>query len=320
MESIRRKELIKATTAVMHESGLSEPTLAAICARAGLSSSSIVNHYFKSKQELLECTMHELAAGFLGEISLRVSAAKSPIDKVRAVIDANFAPSQCTPEAVSAWLWFWGRVPTNEAFAAIELAADTHIIGELKRALQVFSALRAQSTDDPEALLIEAPHVEGDQPAAMSPDGHEPASRREAFERAWPEGRIGDVLEDCVSSVASRDPLDLSLEILSAIVHSEIGAKRHGELDALVRPGGRDDMSPQALRDLYQAAAQATCGAHDQRPVPCLEIGQMAFAESQREMPRDDCRMSEGEPFGKRHAVDARYFHVLRVSTPALDP
>ncbi len=136
MESIRRKELIKATTAVMHESGLSEPTLAAICARAGLSSSSIVNHYFKSKQELLECTMHELAAGFLGEISLRVSAAKSPIDKVRAVIDANFAPSQCTPEAVSAWLWFWGRVPTNEAFAAIELAADTHIIGELKRALQ----------------------------------------------------------------------------------------------------------------------------------------------------------------------------------------
>src|SRR5207302_1968491 len=100
--------------------------------------------------------------------------------------------------------------------------------GQLKRALQIFSALRAQSTDDSEALLIEAPHVEGDQPAAMSTDGHEPASRREAFERAWPEGRIADVLEDCVSSVASCDLHDLSLEILSAIVHPEIGAKRHG--------------------------------------------------------------------------------------------
>ncbi|SRR5258706_4547583 len=135
MELIRKRELIRATTSVMHESGLAEPTLAAICARAGLSSSSIVNHYFKSKQDLLECTMRDLAAGFLGEIALRVSTAKSAIDKVRAVIDANFAPSQCTPEAVSAWLWFWGRVPTNEAFAEIERAIDDHVVGELKRAL-----------------------------------------------------------------------------------------------------------------------------------------------------------------------------------------
>jgi TetR/AcrR family transcriptional repressor of bet genes len=136
MESIRRRELIKATTSVMHESGLSEPTLAAICARAGLSSSSIVNHYFNSKQELLECTMRELAAGFLGEVSLRVGTARTAVAKVRAVIDANFAPSQCTPEAVSAWLWFWSRVPTNEAFAEIERATETRIVGELERALQ----------------------------------------------------------------------------------------------------------------------------------------------------------------------------------------
>jgi TetR/AcrR family transcriptional regulator, transcriptional repressor of bet genes len=136
MESIRRRELIKATLSVMHESGLSEPTLAAICARAGLSSSSIVNHYFNSKQELLECTMRELAAGFLGEVSLRVGTARTAVARVRAVIDANFAPSQCTPEAVSAWLWFWSRVPTNEAFAGIERATETRIVGELERALQ----------------------------------------------------------------------------------------------------------------------------------------------------------------------------------------
>jgi TetR/AcrR family transcriptional repressor of bet genes len=135
MELIRKRELIRATTAVMHESGLAEPTLAAICARAGLSSSSIVNHYFESKQDLLECTMRDLAAGFLGEVALRVSTAKSALDKVRAVIDANFAPSQCTPEAVSAWLWFWSRVPTNEVFAQIEHAIDDHVVGELKRAL-----------------------------------------------------------------------------------------------------------------------------------------------------------------------------------------
>src|SRR5213593_2045392 len=87
--------------------------------------------------------------------------------------------------------------------------------GQLERALEVFSALHAQSADDPQTSLIEAPHAEG----------HEAASRRETVERAWPEGRIGDVLEDRVSSVASRDPHDLSLEILPAVVHAEIGAQ-----------------------------------------------------------------------------------------------
>jgi TetR/AcrR family transcriptional repressor of bet genes len=52
------------------------------------------------------------------------------------VIEANFAPSQCTPEAVSAWLWFWGRVPTNEVFAQIERAIDDYVVGELRRALR----------------------------------------------------------------------------------------------------------------------------------------------------------------------------------------
>ena len=134
--SLSKQQLILRHAAqVFCEKGYEGASIRDISRSSGISLAGMY-YYIKSKQELLECTMHELAAGFLGEISLRVSAAKSPIDKVRAVIDANFAPSQCTPEAVSAWLWFWGRVPTNEAFAAIELAADTHIIGELKRALQ----------------------------------------------------------------------------------------------------------------------------------------------------------------------------------------
>src|SRR2546425_1647104 len=192
--------------------------------------------------------------------------------------------------------------------------------GQLERALEVFSALHAQSADDPETSLIEAPHVEGDEPAAMSADGHEPASRCKTVERAWPEGRIGDVLEDRVSSVASGDPHDLLLEALPTVVHAEVGAQRHRELDTLVRPGGRDRIGPQALRDLYQAAAQPASGSHDQRPVAGLEVGEVALTESQREMPRDDRRMSEGELLRKRHAVDGRDPQELRGSTPPLDP
>jgi TetR/AcrR family transcriptional repressor of bet genes len=135
VDLIRRKELIRATMTAIHRAGLAEPTLAAICKYAGLASVSMVNHYFNSKQDLLECTMRELAGDFLGEVALRTSSTQTPIDRVFAVIDANFAPSQCTPEAVSSWLWFWSRTPTSPVFADIERATHRHIITELKRSL-----------------------------------------------------------------------------------------------------------------------------------------------------------------------------------------
>lgn len=135
VDLIRRKELIQATMTAIHRAGLAEPTLAAICEFAGLSSVSIVNHYFKNKQDLLECTMHELAGDFLGEVALRTGHTKTPIERVFAVIDANFAPSQCTPEAVTSWLWFWSRTPSSQVFADIEHATHHHIISELKRGL-----------------------------------------------------------------------------------------------------------------------------------------------------------------------------------------
>jgi TetR/AcrR family transcriptional regulator, transcriptional repressor of bet genes len=135
VDLIRRKELVQATMTAIHRAGLAEPTLAAICEFAGLSSVSIVNHYFKNKQDLLECTMRELAGDFLGEVALKTGYAKTPIERVFAVIDANFAPSQCTPEAVTSWLWFWSRTPSNQVFADIEHATHHHIISELKRGL-----------------------------------------------------------------------------------------------------------------------------------------------------------------------------------------
>ena len=135
MKTIRRKELIHATMSIIHETGLADPTLAMICERAGLSSSSIVSHYFKNKQELLKETMLDLVGSFLGEMALRVTAARTPLDKIYALIDANFAPSQCTPEAISVWMFFWGRVPVNDDFAEIERTLEKFIINELRQAL-----------------------------------------------------------------------------------------------------------------------------------------------------------------------------------------
>lgn len=152
MQHIRKKELIQATMSVIHETGLADPTLAAISDRAGLSSSSIVSHYFKNKQELLKETMLVFVGGFLGEIALRITRAKSPLEKIYAIIDANFAPSQCTPEAISVWMFFWGRVPINKDFAEIDHTLEKYIINELEQALLELTH-KEQVNDSAESIM-----------------------------------------------------------------------------------------------------------------------------------------------------------------------
>lgn len=142
---IRRKELIEATISILHDSKLKDPTLSAISERAGLST-SIVNHYFKSKKMLLEATMRELASGFIGEVTLRTSATRTPLERINGIIDANFAPSQCTPEAISAWLWFWARVPLCKEFDEIQRACDQLLEKELR--IAVMELVPADEVED----------------------------------------------------------------------------------------------------------------------------------------------------------------------------
>ena len=60
MQPIRRRQLIDATIASIHEDGFANTTISGISRRAGLSS-GIVAHYFDDKAGLLEATMRKLA-------------------------------------------------------------------------------------------------------------------------------------------------------------------------------------------------------------------------------------------------------------------
>jgi TetR/AcrR family transcriptional regulator, transcriptional repressor of bet genes len=134
-KSVRKKDLVRATMTAIHETGLAEPTMAQISSCAGLASGSIISHYFASKEELLEETYRDLATVFVGEVVFRVRAARTPIEKVEAIVAAVFAPSQTTPEAVSAWLWYWSRAAINSTYGEIERATYANVRDELKSAL-----------------------------------------------------------------------------------------------------------------------------------------------------------------------------------------
>lgn len=119
MEPIRRRQLIDATIAAIHEAGMAEATISKISARAGVSS-GIIHHYFEDKTALLEATLRSLASDLRSAAIARLRQAHSPRARVLAVIEGLLAPEQLAPQAISAWLAFWPLVRTDPRFARIQ--------------------------------------------------------------------------------------------------------------------------------------------------------------------------------------------------------
>ena len=76
MEEIRRRQLIEATIASIHDVGFSESSVSRIAAKAGVSA-GIVHHYFEDKGELLEATLRQLGRWLSSERQLN-SAGQRP--------------------------------------------------------------------------------------------------------------------------------------------------------------------------------------------------------------------------------------------------
>jgi transcriptional repressor BetI len=137
MEEIRRRQLIEATIASIHDVGFSEASVSRIAARAGVSA-GIVHHYFEDKGELLEATLRQLGANLSASVIRRLHAAKSAAHRLMAVVDGNLGPELFTPEAVSAWLAFWAQVPTNPRLARIQTVIIRRLHSNLVHALRPF--------------------------------------------------------------------------------------------------------------------------------------------------------------------------------------
>src|SRR5262249_40412931 len=160
-------------------------------------------------------------------------------------------------------------------------------LAQLQGALEIFLTLGSQPAFHLQTLLVEAPDVESDQPAAVCANGHQPTASGEAGEGTGPQGRISNILEHRINAAAPGNAPDLLFEILAAVVYAEVGAQGHGRLDACVCTSASDDLGPQRLCCLYQATAKATGSTHDQNPVTSFEVGQITFTKGQGEVPRD---------------------------------
>jgi transcriptional repressor BetI len=135
MEEIRRRQLIEATIASIHEVGFAESSLSRISAKAGVST-GIVHHYFEDKAELLESTLRQLGTNLRLSVVRRLNAARTPVERLLAVIDGNLGSDTFTPESVSAWLAFWAQVPNSPHLARIQHVIISRLRDNLVHALK----------------------------------------------------------------------------------------------------------------------------------------------------------------------------------------
>jgi TetR/AcrR family transcriptional repressor of bet genes len=135
ISDIRRKELRKAAFAVLQREGVASATLEKVAAEAG-ASKGIVLHYFRNKQELFEHAMREANAELQNAVVIRLRSARTPRERLDAVIDGNFEPKFYQPSICHAWLSLCAEVPRDDKLARIQTVIHTRMNSNLISALK----------------------------------------------------------------------------------------------------------------------------------------------------------------------------------------
>ncbi|MFM2350757.1 MAG: hypothetical protein RIR04_1723 [Pseudomonadota bacterium] len=132
---IRRRELRAAAFRVLQREGVNGTTLEKVAAEAG-ASKGIVLHYFRSKAELFQQVMREANLVLRDRVIVRLNAAQSPQERVKAVIEGNFDPEFFTVPLCYAWLSLCAEVPRSVELARIQRVIHARMHSNLMSGLR----------------------------------------------------------------------------------------------------------------------------------------------------------------------------------------
>jgi len=135
MGPVRRNQLIEAAISSLHDYGYADTTVARIAKKAGVSS-GIVHHYFDGKDDLLFATMQHMLRVLRAETLRNLKQATTPRTRLSAIVEANFAPSQYSPDVMSAWLALYGSTRQSPNLTRILKLYDSRLKSNLRDALK----------------------------------------------------------------------------------------------------------------------------------------------------------------------------------------
>jgi TetR/AcrR family transcriptional regulator, transcriptional repressor of bet genes len=119
IEDLRRGELIAAAHRVFMQHGLGGMTTARICAEAGMSP-GILSYYFKGKEDVLFAMVRLNNRLLMEDVVVRLRVARSPWDRLLAIIEGNFPAGVYERNVASAWLSVVAVSSGNARFARLQ--------------------------------------------------------------------------------------------------------------------------------------------------------------------------------------------------------
>lgn len=136
IRNIRNDELTTAAIRAVHRHGFALVTMNDIALEANASAASI-NYYFGTKERLMEATMRRLL-GLLKQASIeRLSQAQTPLQRLHALVAANFDDRLFTPAQCSLWVQFWSNAPYAPRLARLHRInrsrVQSHLHAEVKQ-------------------------------------------------------------------------------------------------------------------------------------------------------------------------------------------
>ena len=102
----RRRSLMDAVIAAIHDRGSLDITMRQIADRAGVST-ALAHHYFGAKDRLVLATMHHLLSELNLDLQEATRQAETPRARLSAILATNFGETQFRPATASAWLAFY---------------------------------------------------------------------------------------------------------------------------------------------------------------------------------------------------------------------
>lgn len=144
MQPIRRKQLINATIQCIYRYGLLGTTVKKVSEAAGVST-GIINHYFGSKDDMLEATMREILRRHQALGIQKLRQCNTPESRIRAIIDINFSAEQTDSATVCTWLAFWAQAMHVPALSRLQRVNTrrlyTNLLFSLKKVLPAEEAI-----------------------------------------------------------------------------------------------------------------------------------------------------------------------------------
>ena len=137
----RKRDLVAAGIACLGKGGISAFTIDRICREAGVSR-GLVNHHFKSKEDLLVRIYADMTAHLVDQ-QTEVDAAT----QLLAIIDSSFDAGSFNRSNLRAWLAIWAEVGNNQALNALHRSRYQRYTERISAAIDELAANFALDLD-----------------------------------------------------------------------------------------------------------------------------------------------------------------------------